>query len=121
MPSATALTIALFGLTCLVAGIHTLIFPSTFIANFSLPSDALPTVYGNGLAATAMGLYYLLLAYQDNRAFFIATIPMRLLTTTVFANLGGPWTVPAIWEGVGAFSTLVALVWESSRKREKMA
>lgn len=121
MPSAAALTIALFGLTCLVAGIHTLVLPSSFIANFSLPPGAVPTVYGNGLAATAMGLYYLLVAYQENRAFFIATVPMRLLTTTVFANLGGPWTVPAIWEGVGAFSTLVALIWESSGKREKIA
>lgn len=121
MPSALALTIALFGISCLVAGIHTIISPPTFIANFSLPPDALPTVYGNGLAAIAMGLYYILAAYQENWMFFIATIPMRLLTATVFASLGGPWMLPAVWEGVGALASLAAAVWESSKKREKMA
>jgi hypothetical protein len=121
MPSAPAFTIALFGFTSLIAGVSTLVSPSQFIDNFSLPADALPTVYGNGLAATGMGLYYLLAAYQENRAFFIATVPMRLLTTTVFANLDGPWRLPAIWEGVGAITTLAAVVWERSRKREKTA
>ncbi|KAE9962804.1 hypothetical protein EG328_012015 [Venturia inaequalis] len=120
MPSATALTIALFGLSCLVAGIHTLTSPSTYIGNLSLPLQALPAVYGLGLASTAMGIYYLLAAYQENRAFFVATVPMRLLTTAVFAGLGGPWRVPAIWEGIGALITLVALVWERSRERVKM-
>lgn len=121
MPSVPAFSIALFGFTSLIAGISTLISPSKFIVNFSLPAGALPTVYGNGLAATAMGLYYLLAAYQENRAFFIATVPMRLLTTMVFANLGGPWKLPAVWEGIGALTTLAAIFWERSRKREKTA
>lgn len=120
MPSATALTIALFGLSCLVAGIHTLTSPSTSIDDLSLPLQALPAVYGLGLASTAMGFYYLLAAYQENRAFFVATVPMRLLTTAVFAGLGGSWRVPAVWEGSGALITLVALVWERSRERVKM-
>ncbi|QDS76460.1 hypothetical protein FKW77_004777 [Venturia effusa] len=121
MPSAAALTIAMFGLSCLLVGISTLITPSKIIADFLLPADALPTVYGNGLAATGMGLYYLLAAYQENRAFFVATVPMRLLTTTIFSILGGPWTLPAIWEGAGALTTLVALFFGRSQKREKLA
>jgi hypothetical protein len=69
-----------------------------------------------------MGLYYLLAAYQENSIFFIATVPMRLVTTAVFASLSGPWRVPAAWEGLGAFVTLAAVVWEkTSRKEEKTA
>jgi hypothetical protein len=68
-----------------------------------------------------MGLYYLLAAYQGNRAFFIATIPMRLLTTTVFASLGGPWRLPAVWEGIGALITLTTVVWERSGEKEQKA
>jgi hypothetical protein len=62
-----------------------------------------------------MGLYYLLAAYQENRIFFIATVPTRLLTTMVFATLGGPWKLLAVWEGIGAVVTLAAVLREIVR------
>ena len=34
-----------------------------------------------------MALYYSLAAYQENRTFFIATVPMRLLTAIVFLGV----------------------------------
>lgn len=56
-----------------------------------------------------MGLYYTLAAYQNNTTFFKLTVPMRLLTTIVFWTQGGPWRMPAAWEGLGAISTGLAL------------
>jgi hypothetical protein len=106
------ITIAAFGTTSLVAGIITLLRPATTLSTLQLPASAIGAVYGNGLAALAMGIYYNLMAYQNNRAFFIATVPMRMLTTMVFWSLGGPWRAPAAWEGLGAFATGLALILE---------
>ncbi|KAK0717806.1 hypothetical protein B0T26DRAFT_710896 [Lasiosphaeria miniovina] len=50
-----------------------------------------------------MGIYYTLGACQNNRAFFLATVPMRLLTTAVF--WGQNWRAAALWEGIGALLT----------------
>ncbi|KAJ2905280.1 hypothetical protein MKZ38_005793 [Zalerion maritima] len=113
MPSPTALTIYVFGISSLAAGIVNLINPSSALSTFSLPFEALPAVNGNSLAAIAMGIYYPLLAYQENRAFFMFTIPMRCLTATVFVRQGGNWKIAGLWEGGGAVLTMLALVWEA--------
>jgi hypothetical protein len=65
---------------------------------------------GNSLAAIAMGIYYSLAAYQENRSFFKLTVPMRLLTATVFWGQGGMWKGAGLWEGVGAGLTGLALL-----------
>jgi hypothetical protein len=57
-----------------------------------------------------MGIYYTLAAFQENRAFFFLTIPMRMLTSTVFWRQGGDWKIASIWEGGGAVLTGVALM-----------
>ena len=75
-----------------------------------LNSSAIPAVRANGLAAIAMSIYYTLAVYQKNRLFFIASVPMRLLTTAVFWGQG--WTAPALWEAFGASATAFALLWE---------
>ncbi|KAI0543711.1 hypothetical protein F4679DRAFT_90677 [Xylaria curta] len=113
MPSSAALTIYLFGATAFVAGVASLIDPSSSASQLNFPLTCTPMARGNAVAAIAMGLYYTLAAYQENSTFFLATVPMRLLTTAVFFAQG--WSVPAIWEGAGAAITGIALL---TRRRE---
>jgi hypothetical protein len=108
MPSAAALTVYAFGITAFLAGISSLIDPSSSASQLNFPLACTPVARGNALAAIAMGLYYSLAAYQENTLFFAATVPMRLLTTTVFFAQG--WTVPAVWEGAGAVLTGITLL-----------
>ncbi|KAL7793061.1 hypothetical protein V8C37DRAFT_379163 [Trichoderma ceciliae] len=77
------------------------------LESLNLPPGAMPAVKGNALAAIGMGIYYTLAAYQNNTAFFAATVPMRLLTATVF--WGQDWKAASIWEGGGAVLTAAAL------------
>lgn len=104
MASISALTIYLFGATAFGAGVHALVFsgPTT------------PEMKANSLAAIAMGIYYPLAAYQENRAFFIATVPIRSLSATVFWQQG--WLEAAVWEGAGAALTASALLWQAWRE-----
>jgi hypothetical protein len=123
MPSAPALTIYFFGFTALAAGLNSLLSslltPESGLASFSLPASALPAMQGNALAAIAMGLYYSLAAYQENWAFFIATVPMRLLTAIVFGRYQGVWKTASLWEGFGAILTLGALIMTKERRGTK--
>lgn len=107
MPSPAAATIYAFGLTCLASGIYTLLDPTSAAAGLGFSLACIPVARGNSLAAIGMGIYYTLAAYQENRTFFILTVPMRLLTTAVFWNQG--WKLPSVWEGSGALLTLGAL------------
>ncbi|KAI1122452.1 hypothetical protein F5Y10DRAFT_254057 [Nemania abortiva] len=113
MPSPAALTIYAFGVTALLAGVSSLIDPSSTASQLSFPLTCTPVARGNALAAIAMGLYYSLAAYQENTMFFAATVPMRLLTTAVFFAQG--WPAPAVWEGAGAVITGVALLSASGK------
>ncbi|MET9394532.1 hypothetical protein ABZY20_29715 [Streptomyces sp. NPDC006624] len=69
----------------------------------------------SSMAALNMGVYYLLAALADWRAFFRWTVPFRLLTCTVLvvAVLGGrapdAFAGVAVWEGLGALATAAAL------------
>ena len=112
MPSLAAITIYAFGLSALLAGLQNLLFPQSALATFDLSSTCLPPTLGNGLAAVAMGIYYILAAWQENHTFFKLTIPMRMLTATVFWSLGGTWKLAGVWEGAGASATALAMVWE---------
>jgi hypothetical protein len=116
--SFTSYTVLAFGVTSFLAGAHTLIQPSFPISAFGLPSGSEGSVRGNGLAAIAMGIYYTLAYAQQNRKFFIATVPMRLLTSFVFAFQGSAWIAPSLWEGLGALMTGFALLLDSSRKQK---
>lgn len=117
MPSKPALTIALFGVTALLAGLFSLLSPSASLQQLQLPSAALPSLYANSVASTAMGIYYLLAAYQENHAFFIATVPVRSMTTVIFWTRS-QWRTAAIWEGAGAALTAAALLWEVMEKSQ---
>ena len=102
-PTLAALSLYLFGITALLAGIITLVNPSTRAAGLCESADA-----GNALAAIAMGLYYPLAAYQENRHFFLISVPMRTLSTIVFWRYGRADV--AAWEGLGAALTAIALM-----------
>lgn len=119
MPSYTSTTILGFGITSFFTGAYTLLFPSAILSTLSLPESALPAIRGNGLAALAMGIYYTLASVQENRAFFKATVPMRLLTTTVFWVQG--WKVASLWEGIGAGLTglMLLIEWNSDREKKR--
>lgn len=119
MPSLSAITIAAFGTTALIAGVTTLLDPSHSLVILNLPDSARPAVLGNGLAAVGMGIYYILGAFQENKTFFAMTVPMRGLTALVFWAQGGPWRMPAVWEGGAAVVTGLALVWERVGVKEK--
>lgn len=115
MPSIAAATIFLFGITSLGAGLHglwqTAQSASSSSSSSSQPSLTTQAMTANYLAATAMGIYYPLAACQENRAFFLATVPMRLLTATVFWLQ--QWTAASVWEGTGAVLTGLAILWDS--------
>ncbi|WP_282700715.1 hypothetical protein [Streptomyces sp. CC219B] len=78
-------------------------------------------VTASSMAAVNMGVYYVLAALSDWKAFFRWTVPFRLLTCTVFtlAVIGG--RAPAgflgvgLWEGLGALLTAAALRYEARR------
>lgn len=108
--SLSALSIALFGISSFIFGLHNLLQPATGLSTLNLPHDALPAYYSNGLAAVAMGVYYTLAAYQRNWTFFVLTVPMRSLTAVVFWNLGGMWKTAGVWEGGGAMVTGLCLL-----------
>lgn len=113
MPSVVAVTILLFGLTALGAGLNGLFQAAQQAQSFSASSPATQATNAYYLAATAMGLYYPLMAYQENRVFFLATVPMRLLSTTVFWLQ--QWKAASIWEGVEAIVTAMAILWDRRR------
>ena len=114
MPSLSARSIYLFGLTSFIAGIFSLLKPASFASAMDFPAVCLPVARGNSMAAIAMGIYYTFAAYQENRGFFVLTVPMRLLTTAIFWSQG--WTTPAIWEGAGAVLTFLALAYDRSAR-----
>lgn len=100
-PSPAACTIHLFGVTAFGAGVY----------NLLLVDPISPEMKANALAAIAMGIYYPLAAYQENRTFFLATVPMRSLSATVFWLQD--WKAASIWEGAGAALTGLALAWQA--------
>lgn len=122
MPSLPATTISLFGLTSLLLGLTNTLHPTRSLATFALPTAALPALKASNCAAIAVGIYYLLAAWQENRAFFVLTVPMRLFTAGVFwgASKGnGAWRAASVWEGGGAVLTGCALgveMWQRGKK-----
>ncbi|KAH8791134.1 hypothetical protein BGZ57DRAFT_628330 [Hyaloscypha finlandica] len=110
MPTIAAWTIYAFGATALAAGCLHLASPESAAQALGMQEGCVGAVNGNSLAAIAMGIYYALAAYQENRAFFYLTVPMRLLTSTVFWRQGGQWKMAGLWEGGGAVLTAVALM-----------
>jgi hypothetical protein len=121
MPSSPATATYIFGFMSLISGVVLLLDPMLSPPLQQLPlacqEACMPISRATAMAATAMGIYYPLLAWQENRAFFIATVPVRLLSSAVFIQGGPGWGVVSVWEGCGACATGAALLWEYARGR----
>jgi hypothetical protein len=112
MPSITGSTIHLFGAIALISGICGLLNPSYNLQQLNLPADAAPAIQASSLGAIAIGVFYILAAFQENRAFFKLTLLTRTLTAIWAMRVGGGWTVLGRLEGLGALVTACALVLE---------
>lgn len=114
MPKASTLSIYAFGGTALITGAANLIFRTHALSSLHLPNtpNVRPASDGLALAATAMGIYYIQAAIQENREFYVLTVPMTMLTAGVFLSYRGVWRIAALWEGLGALTTAVVFVWE---------
>jgi hypothetical protein len=110
MPSIAAFTIHLFSTIAFISGIAGLLNPSFNLEQLDLPAAAAPAIQASSLGAVAIGIFYILAAFQENRAFFKLTLLTRTLTAIWAMRVGGRWTVLGMVEGLGALVTAGALV-----------
>jgi hypothetical protein len=124
-------TIAVFGAMALLMGAVGLVQPDILLG--LLGFDVVPAAQradadytrtfmaASSMASFNMGVYYLLAAVTDWRPFFLFTVMFRLVTTVVFTGLILADVAPvrfagvAVWEGLGAAATGVALLVERRR------
>ncbi|KAF4430457.1 hypothetical protein FACUT_8823 [Fusarium acutatum] len=111
MPSITAVTIFIFGLSAFNHGVSNLISPRKALAVKQLQDSALPALNGFSVAIIGIGIYYMLAAYQENRGFFTLTLA-RFISARIFWLQGPAWRVIATWEAFSAVLTAVALAYE---------
>ncbi|KAF5559408.1 hypothetical protein FPHYL_7096 [Fusarium phyllophilum] len=111
MPSITAVTIFIFGLSAFNHGVSNLISPRKALAAKQLQDSALPALNGFSVAIIGIGIYYMLAAYQENRGFFALTLA-RFISARIFWLQGPAWRVIATWEAFSAALTAVALAYE---------
>lgn len=122
--SLPAKTVAGFGVMTILMGLTGLLSPQTLLDILGFPFDLAQTrtfMMASSQASIAVGSYYLLSAFQENRGFFAATCYIRLVNTLVFsamvitgaAPLG--WLMVAAYEVLGAAVTTVAFQYEKQR------
>ncbi|WP_406140835.1 hypothetical protein [Streptomyces sp. NBC_01089] len=117
-------TMAVFGVLATLLGAVGLVSPEALLKalGFAAPASGRPPsdytrtfITASSMAAVNMGVYYLLAAAADWRAFFRWTVPFRLLTFAVFTTAVVSGRAPSgfigvgLWEGIGAVATAVAL------------
>jgi hypothetical protein len=133
--SAAGWTIAVFGILALIMGVVGLLSPETLLSMLGFPQPDMrgpgdyTTVFmaASSMASFNMGVYYLLAAAHDWKPFFGFTVIFRLVTFTVFTLLVLIGPAPdrfigvALWEGLGAVATMVALAYESRRRDTTVA
>ncbi|MER5886385.1 hypothetical protein ABT160_21375 [Streptomyces sp. NPDC001941] len=123
---------AVFGVIAAALGVVGLVSPDTMISGMGFDpvpaaeradnDGTLTFITASSMAAVNMGAYYVLAAMADWKAFFLWTVPFRLLTFTVFTVAVVTGRAPSgflgvgIWEGVGAVLTGLALAWERRRR-----
>ncbi|MFF3852107.1 hypothetical protein [Micromonospora sp. NPDC002575] len=127
--SSAGWTIAVFGVLALLMGALGLLWPEAQLRmlGFEVPQSRSAGDYtGTFLTASAMasfnmGVYYLLATATEWRAFYRFTVVFRLVTFTVFTIMvladvaPGPFFMVALWEGLGAVATAVALCHDARR------
>lgn len=124
-------TMAVFGVLAAVLGVVGLIAPDALLALMGFAPAAgsrraegdhtVVFLTASSMAALNMGVYYVLAALADWKAFFRWTVPFRLLTCVVFTLAVAGGRAPAgflgvcLWEGAGAVVTGAALRYERRR------
>ncbi|MFF9014287.1 hypothetical protein ACF09C_15130 [Streptomyces sp. NPDC014870] len=128
---------AVFGLLASSMGVVGLVSPDTMLTAMGfepVPGDGraegdhtLVFLTASSMAALNMGVYYILAAFADWKAFFRWTVPFRLLTCAVFTLAVVSGRAPAgflgvgLWEGVGALATGAALRYEGRARKSAVA
>ncbi|MCI4063168.1 hypothetical protein MRQ36_11505 [Micromonospora sp. R77] len=122
-------TMAVFGVLALLLGALGLIWPEAQLRllGFEVPARRAAGDYtgtfltASSMASFNMGVYYLLSAATEWRAFYRFTVVFRLVTFTVFSIAVLSDVAPdrffgvAAWEGLGAVATALALRWDARR------
>lgn len=124
-------TMAVFGVLAAAVGLVGLVSPNLLLTVLGLETGREPALTAgdhtaafataSSMAALNMGVYYVLAALSDWKPFFRWTVPFRLLTFAVFglAVLTGraptPFLGVAVWEGLGALATGLALRYDARR------
>ena len=112
MPSATAITVYLFGASVVYQGASILFAPRRALAAKGLPESALPSLNAFSVAASGIGLFYILAAYQENKIFFAFSL-LRLPAAVIFWAQGPGWHAMATWEALSTLLTAGALAWDA--------
>ncbi|WP_320067728.1 hypothetical protein [Micromonospora sp. RTGN7] len=127
--SSAGWTIGIFGILALLMGAVGLLWPETQLRmlGFEVPQSRATGDYtgtfmtASSMASFNMGVYYLLATATEWRPFYRFTVFFRLVTFTVFtiavlADIApGRFFTVALWEGLGAVATAVALWWDARR------
>ncbi|MFZ5881604.1 MAG: hypothetical protein ACOY0R_19745 [Chloroflexota bacterium] len=122
---ASGWTIFVFGALAVALGLYGLIRPENLLALLgfeiierSARAEADFTItfmIASSMASFNMGVYYILAALNNIKAFYRWTVPFRIVTLTVFTAAVVMHLAPtrflgvAIWEGLGAAATGLAL------------
>lgn len=119
-------TMAVFGVLAIIMGVVGLLNPDTLLRSLGFevlatrpPGDYTKTfMAASSMASLNMGVYYLVAVATQWRPFYLFTVVFRLVTFTVFTILVVSDAAPArffgvaLWEGLGAVATGVALWFE---------
>ena len=130
---ASGWTIFIFGVLALLLGTLGLIRPELILATMGFTviertaraagDFTLVFVTASSMASFNMGVYYILAALKDVKAFYGWTVPFRAVTFTVFtlAVIRGiaplPWLGVGLWELTGGVATGLALYFESRKPK----
>lgn len=132
---ASGWTIFIFGFLALVLGLLGLIRPELILSvmGFNVLERAgraagdytLVFVIASSMASFNMGVYYVLAALNDLKAFYGWTVPFRIVTFSVFTLTVITGLAPTFWLGVGvwelsgAIATGMALWYEKRKSASK--
>ena len=120
---------AVFGVLALLMGAIGLAFPDVLLTGmgFEVVGNRAPGDHtrvfmaASSMASFNMGVYYLVATATEWRPFYRFTVIFRLLTCTVFTTLVIMDEAPArflgvaLWEGIGAVATGLALAYDARR------
>ena len=130
--NAAGWTIFVFGILAIILGLVGLIRPEILLSilGFEVINRAqrvagdytIVFMTASSMASFNMGVYYVLAALNDIRAFYRWTVPYRTVTFIVFTSLVIFGVAPlkfigvGLWEFTGAIATGIALYTENKKK-----